>query len=166
MEFGEFLGLNVSDEGALSDFDKKGSSADVFFVGFQSNPYRLIGHAKAFFMPSKWEGLPIALLEALALEIPIVISNCSSSLGLVMTSKNETCALSFLNGKFGTDCGWIVNCLNEGVETIEIWKECLEKVMLESHPEKNCDSGPLAVVKKFDVIQVREAWKSLLFDNT
>jgi glycosyltransferase involved in cell wall biosynthesis len=113
-------------------------------------------------MPSKWEGLPIALLEALALEIPIVISNCSSSLGLVMTSKNETCELSFLNGKFGTDCGWIVNCLNESAETIEIWQDCLEKVVLESYPLNNRDSGRLAIAKRFDVREVRKVWQSLI----
>lgn len=156
----------MSEESALSDFDKKGSSADVFFVGFQSNPYRLIGHAKAFFMPSKWEGLPIALLEALALEIPIVISNCSSSLGLVMTSRNEPRELSFFNERLETNCGWIVNCQNESAETIEIWQDCLERVVLESNPLNNCDGGPLAVVKRFDVAQVREAWKSLLSDST
>ena len=166
VEFGESLGLNVSEESALSNFDKKDRSVDVFFVGFQPNPYRLIGHAKAFFMPSKWEGLPIALLEALALEIPIVISNCSSSLGFAMTSSNEPRELLFFNERLETDCGWIVNCQNESAETIEIWQDCLERVVLESNPLNNCDSGPLAVVRRFDVAQVREAWKSLLSDST
>ena len=125
----------------------------LVFPGVQGGPLMHVIAAKA-----------VALLEALALKTPIVISNCSSSLGLVMTSRNDPHELSFFNERLETDCGWIVNRLNESAETIEIWQDCLEKVVLESYPLNNRDSGSLAAVKQFDVIQVREAWKSLLSD--
>lgn len=48
----------------------------VVFVGFQANPWIYLKHADAFILPSRYEGLPNVLLEALALETPVVVSDC------------------------------------------------------------------------------------------
>ncbi|NJR18627.1 MAG: glycosyltransferase [Calothrix sp. CSU_2_0] len=48
----------------------------VDLVGYDRNPYRYIVASDAFVMPSLWEGLPIVLLEALSLGVPIIASDC------------------------------------------------------------------------------------------
>ena len=48
----------------------------VIFLGFQANPWRYFKHADAFILPSRYEGLPNVLLEALALGTPVVVSDC------------------------------------------------------------------------------------------
>jgi glycosyltransferase involved in cell wall biosynthesis len=45
-------------------------------LGFRSNPYTYMAHADAFVLPSKFEGLPTALIEALALGCPVVATDC------------------------------------------------------------------------------------------
>ena len=52
----------------------------VYFMGFEKNPYPFLKHAKLLVMTSFWEGLPIALLEAMSLGIPAVVSDCSSGI--------------------------------------------------------------------------------------
>lgn len=47
----------------------------VHFVGFRRNVYDYIAHCDALLMPSLHEGLPYALLEAMALATPIIASN-------------------------------------------------------------------------------------------
>lgn len=49
---------------------------NVFFEGFQSNPYKYLYNADAFVLSSIKEGLPNVLLEALYLGIPVVATRC------------------------------------------------------------------------------------------
>lgn len=57
---------------------QEGVADKVFFIGFQSNPYKWMSHAKLFLFGSKHEGLPTVLIEALALQLPIVATECKT----------------------------------------------------------------------------------------
>lgn len=54
--------------------EKRRIQNQVHFLGFKRNIYDYIAHADALLMPSLHEGLPYTLLEAMALETPIVAS--------------------------------------------------------------------------------------------
>lgn len=45
---------------------------NVSFLGFQRNPYKILHDAKVMLMTSRWEGLPMCVLESLALGTPVV----------------------------------------------------------------------------------------------
>lgn len=51
---------------------------DVDFVGFASNPYAFLSRASLFVLSSRWEGLPNALIEALACGTKVVSTDCPS----------------------------------------------------------------------------------------
>jgi len=57
-----------------------GLSEVVDFPGFQHNPWRYFRHADLFVLPSRYEGLPNALLEALAVGTPVVATDCPGGL--------------------------------------------------------------------------------------
>ncbi len=44
----------------------------IDMLGYISNPYKIMKNAKVLIMTSRWEGLPMCALEAMALGIPIV----------------------------------------------------------------------------------------------
>lgn len=48
----------------------------VHFLGVDSNPYRWIKYADCFVMPSRFEGLPNALIDAMYLGKPVVATRC------------------------------------------------------------------------------------------
>lgn len=48
----------------------------VRFLGFQANPYPYMKHASVCVLSSRYEGLPLVLLEALALGLPVVAADC------------------------------------------------------------------------------------------
>lgn len=50
----------------------------VAFPGFEPNPYAFMTRASVFVLSSAWEGLPNALIEALACGCPVVSTNCPS----------------------------------------------------------------------------------------
>ena len=49
-----------------------GIEENVRFLGFRSNPIRMIRDSKALILTSRWEGTPMCALEAMALGTPIV----------------------------------------------------------------------------------------------
>ena len=49
-----------------------GIQNNVQFLGFQSNPIKMIHDSKAMILTSRWEGTPMCALEAMALGTPVV----------------------------------------------------------------------------------------------
>ncbi|MBQ2928284.1 MAG: glycosyltransferase [Oscillospiraceae bacterium] len=49
-----------------------GLTDNVQFLGFQSNPIKMIHDSKAMILTSRWEGTPMCALEAMALGTPVV----------------------------------------------------------------------------------------------
>lgn len=50
----------------------------VDLYGFEQNPFKYMANCDLYVMSSKWEGLPGALIQALALEAKIVSTDCPS----------------------------------------------------------------------------------------
>jgi glycosyltransferase involved in cell wall biosynthesis len=59
--------------------------------GFVSNPFAYLGAASVFALSSAWEGLPGALIEALACGTPVVSTDCPSGPAEILE-----------NGRYGT----------------------------------------------------------------
>jgi len=55
-----------------------GIASDLSLPGFEPNPYAYMARAKVFVLSSLLEGLPNALIEALACGCPVVSTNCRS----------------------------------------------------------------------------------------
>lgn len=51
---------------------------EVFFLGFQKNPFKFLKKADIFVFPSLFEGFPNALSEAMACGLPIISTDCQS----------------------------------------------------------------------------------------
>lgn len=58
------------------DITKRGLEGSVHFVGYDSNPYKWMKHCDCFVLPSRKEGLPNVLIEAMYLGRPVVATRC------------------------------------------------------------------------------------------
>ena len=67
-----------------------GLEADVSLPGFVQNPYPYVKQASLLVQPSRWEGLPTVLIEALYLGTPIVATDCPGGTREIL-----------MNGKYG-----------------------------------------------------------------
>lgn len=56
--------------------DKLGLKESVSLPGFVDNPYQYMSRAKIFVLPSKWEGFPNVLVEAMACGAQVVATDC------------------------------------------------------------------------------------------
>lgn len=57
---------------------KLGVREDLDLPGFLPNPYAFMARAELFVLSSRWEGMPVALVEALACHTPVVSTDCPS----------------------------------------------------------------------------------------
>jgi len=67
---GELLGELMQLSHTLEVADK------VVFAGWQQNPFRYLATADLFVLSSHYEGFPNALLEAMALGLPVISTDC------------------------------------------------------------------------------------------
>ena len=66
-------------ERELKELSKRlGLDKDIYFLGWQKNPFKFLARSKLFLLSSLWEGLPYVLLEAMVCSLPIVSFDCKS----------------------------------------------------------------------------------------
>jgi len=73
---------------------EKGLEKNVVYAGEQRNPYYLIKSSDLFILPSRYEGLPNALLEAMALGVCSIAFDCQTGPGEVITNNKNGILLS------------------------------------------------------------------------
>jgi glycosyltransferase involved in cell wall biosynthesis len=72
------LGEGERRAAVVAEARRLGVADDVTLPGFVPNPYPHFRRAAAFVLSSRWEGLPTALIEALALGVPVVSTDCDA----------------------------------------------------------------------------------------
>jgi glycosyltransferase involved in cell wall biosynthesis len=73
-----FLGQGELEKDLKKVVEELKIEKEVYFLGFQKNPFKFISNSKMFVFSSLYEGFPNALVEAMACEIPVISSDCKS----------------------------------------------------------------------------------------
>ena len=76
IDYGKKLGLRIFDKSSCDYMDKIGD--DVYFIGFEANPFQFMRNSHIFLFPSVFEGFPNALLEAMQAGLPVISADCPS----------------------------------------------------------------------------------------
>lgn len=61
---------------------------NVDFLGFQSNPIKMVSDSKVMILTSRWEGTPMCALEAMALGTPVVSTPTDGMKDLIENGEN------------------------------------------------------------------------------
>lgn len=70
---------------------EKELTGNVKVLGFKSNPYGYLKHAKILCVPSDWEGFGLVIIEAFALGIPVVATPVGGIKDLVTEATGKLC---------------------------------------------------------------------------
>lgn len=71
-----FIGDGEPKENCIRIAKEADIDADVYFAGYQKNPYKYMARCDAFVLSSRSEGFPNVLAEAMALSLPVISTNC------------------------------------------------------------------------------------------
>lgn len=72
----------------IAQAEAAGLGQDIFFAGFQENPFAYMSRANIFALTSRWEGSPNVLLEAMATGTPVVACDCPSGPREILVDKS------------------------------------------------------------------------------
>ena len=84
------LGKGELEENLKELSEKLGLKDDIYFLGWQENPFKFLSRSKLFVLSSLWEGLPYVLLEAMACGLPIVSFDCKSGPREILAPNTNT----------------------------------------------------------------------------
>lgn len=97
---------------------------DVYFLGYQSNPFRFVQRSTLFMLPSLWEGFPMALGEAMACGVPVVSSDCPTGpREFLCEDPDLTSAHKELNAEYGL----LLPVLTE--KTFQEWNNAINSLL-------------------------------------
>ena len=65
-----------------------GLEKNVHFLGFQSNPIKMVSDSKCMILTSRWEGTPMCALEAIALGTPVVSTPTDGMKDIIANGEN------------------------------------------------------------------------------
>ncbi len=64
-----------------------GIESNVLFTGWVKNPYKFLNRSDIFVLSSLWEGLGIVIIEALAIGLPVISTDCPTGPGEIITNE-------------------------------------------------------------------------------
>ena len=155
------LGLRFFDPQESDGFDFK---AQVFFLGFQQNPYPLISRAQLLLLTSHWEGLPIALLEAMSLGIPGVVSDCSEGIRDLWQLPADMGDCHADQSALKTPFGVLIPLGIDDLKPALCWAEEIEKLLCDPMQRNHYAKACRRRASDYDIDHVTQLWSQHLLN--
>ena len=121
---------------------EEGLTEQVSFQGFRSDPVLFMRRSSIFALPSRFEGMPNALLEAMASGLPSVVSDASPGPLEMVRHRIE---------------GLVVP-----TDDVKAFAEALELLMLDPELRERCGLAAKATLRSLEWDVVEPHWRSVL----
>jgi glycosyltransferase involved in cell wall biosynthesis len=164
VELSQELGLKTY----VWDRDRLSESFDVYFLGFQKNPFKFMARSKLFVFPSLWEGFPNALVEAMACDVCVVSSDCRSGPREILapntdfshqTQKPEFAEYGVLMPVFEVKYKSAEKPLG-GKEIM--WVKTIDKLIEDENLRKSYSEKAKQRAEDFSIEKIVQKWKEVL----
>ena len=136
------------------------SAADVWFLGYQKNPFPFLTRSQLFVFPSLWEGFPLSLCEAMACGVPVVSSDCPTGPREIIAPDTDPTPLQATSAVF-TDAGVLLPMLDSD-ESREIWTKTVLQLLDAPDRLSELAKGGAAAVERLDRGVILARWHAVL----
>jgi glycosyltransferase involved in cell wall biosynthesis len=136
------LGEGKDEEKLRSRVKESGFAGKIGFLGFRKNPYPVLRGATVFVLPSRYEGFPNGLAEAMALGIPCIATRCRTGPEELITDGE--------------------NGLLVPVEDPEAMAEAIDRLLGDPALRERLGAAARISAQRYDVREIVRAYESLI----
>lgn len=136
------------------------TEADVWFLGYQKNPFAFLSRAQLFLFPSLWEGFPLALCEAMACGVPVLSADCPTGPREILAAHTEPTPMQATSAEF-SEAGVLLPML-DGEASRDIWANAVLRLLDSAMERKHLVDGGLAAVARLDRSAILARWQAAL----
>lgn len=148
--------------------DKFTKNKDVFFLGFQKNPYKFLAKSTLFAFTSTYEGFGNVIVDALASGTPVISADCKAGPREILAPdtdyKIRTTGQEF--AKFGILMpvfkGEFLDETIPLTETEIKWKNTMINVLQDNELRKNYSTKGLLRANDFSIDNIKEQWIKII----
>ncbi len=151
--------------GALSlraGIDPSDIGAQVVFAGKVSDPASFMLGARALLLSSHAEGLPMVLLEALSLGLPVLAADCQAGGVRRALQGHGTCCPERADAEFTVAGALLPVPLPAVPATLAVWGNILQHACEDEPQWVNWQRGSLDRASQFSSAAAREKWLNLI----
>ena len=137
---------------------------DVYFLGYQSNPFKYIRPAALFVFPSAWEGFPMALGEAMSCGVPVVTTDCPTG-PREMLAPTTAPPESPLRQVEKTEYGLLMPMLNRPATLADdqrVWVDALDNLLGDVAERQRLGRQAARRMLDFTPEKIMGQWRALL----
>ena len=153
-------------EKELKDLVKEMDIEDnVFFLGFQNNPFKFISRADVFALTSLYEGFPMCLAEAMACKTAVISVDCKSGPREMLApgtdileecNNIEFCEYGVLSPEFNVSLNEMHN--KDLGEVEKMFSDALIKLLQDKELRSKYEQLGKSRVNNFDVSKILSEW--------
>ncbi|MBI2053762.1 MAG: glycosyltransferase [Candidatus Staskawiczbacteria bacterium] len=150
-----------------NDVKESGLENSVHFLGWRENPFSFLARAKLFVLPSSREGLPYSILEAMAVGLPVISTDCKSGPREILAPDTdifkeadaiEYVKFGILTPVFEKESNKLTGRLTKNEQ---IFKEAIIKVLNDKNMADSLSLKSLQRAEDFDIMKIIKEWSFL-----
>ena len=135
---------------------------DILLTGSFDNPYAIIARSQILLFPSRFEGFPMVLCEAMICRTLILSSDCPTGPREILSTGSDFMPKKLTRYEV-TDCGYLLP-IPENEEGLEIWEKAILDVFENPGPQSERVSKAFNSIKVLDTMEVKKQWFQLMQD--
>lgn len=135
------------------------SDADVYFWGYQQNPFKFLAHSKLFVLPSLHEGFGNSLAEAMLCGIPVLATDCPYS-PRELLAPGSTAKLPLQQGEWA-DFGVLLPQWHSP-EVVEQWVNIITDLLNSEEKRQLYGAKAKERISFFSIEKTVQGWNDLI----